>query len=132
MATTHSESSTGIVLQAKAADLSVRAVAEEGIGRQLASRPVHCDGDDVQRYRDGLRVGRRWARTVATTADLAGLAALAGARWRDFRIEASHSLCAVLVEEGRVKPDAMGEAWLSRGPFADGIIEAALVATSGS
>jgi hypothetical protein len=118
----------GLVLKANVAGVSAQAVAEEAIRTKLALRAARLGGDDLQRHRDGVRVGRRWARTVATVAELASLAVLAEARWRDFRLESSHSLSAVLAEEGLVTPTAGGEAWLSRGPFADGVVAAAVEA----
>jgi hypothetical protein len=119
----------GLALRANAAGVSVQAVAEEAIRARLSLSSAHQDGDDLQRYRDGLRVGRRWARAVATAQEIEILAALIGARWRDFRIDSSNSLAAVLIEEGLVTPAGRGEAWLSRGAFADGVIAAAVEAT---
>lgn len=122
---------TGLVRKATAAGVPVQTVAEEAIRITLSLRHGNVEGDDVQRYDKGLQVGRRWAGTVATAQELASLAALAAARWRDFRIEPGNSLCGVLVEEGLAVPGALGDAWLTRGPFADGVIAAAVEATRG-
>ncbi len=121
-----------LVREAREVGISIPRITEEAIRRALAGRMpelpeetvvVEFSGrevDDTDHYRRGVAMGERWASTLATYEELAAVAALRASRWKD--VEITNSLGSLLAEEVEANPD--GRAWLSRGPFAEGVIEA--------
>ncbi|MDH3731230.1 MAG: hypothetical protein OES13_08930 [Acidimicrobiia bacterium] len=137
MAHVHFKLSDGLVADAKEAGLSIARITEEAIREALTGsrqEPVETkvyEGraiDDTDRYREGYALGVRGVTTQATTEELAEIAALRSARWHDFGIDTAHHTLGLILLEAGESADTSGKVWLSRGPFAEGLIDSAVEA----